>query len=151
MSIKSSGQSSSGILLQPVLSWTVSSTTRFLWRSMAPATGNTKANCCKKSMEKRRKTRLKSKKRDKSNPVTHREQKALTIVGAFCLYSNLHVIRKIGSEVQLNISNEDSSKIVACFKSKSAIENLHRNNEKTPLGNAASNQQNRRVGSKCSI
>jgi hypothetical protein len=87
-------------------------------------------------MEQKIKIRLKRPRRDKINTDTHRKQKALTIVGAFCFHRKTQYIKRIGYEIQPSAL----IKSIACFKSKNEIGNLHRNNKKMPHLKPLSNQ-----------
>ena len=77
---------------------------------------------------------------DKINIVTHRKQKALTIVGAFCFYSISHSIWMLYTERKHMPAMKTQLETVAWFKSKNEIGNLHRNNEKLPLQKSLANQ-----------
>jgi len=82
---------------------------------------------------------------------TDTNEKALTIVGAFFSGANLLTITGLVYSMQLMISMTVYFRIIARFKMKIEHENLCRNTTKIDLLYPATDQQLRRVVSKCSI
>lgn len=72
---------------------------------------------------------------DNSNRLTLVKEKVLALVGTF-FYAPISLkINEIDELLYSGIMGRNWLRMVACFKSKSAIGNLHQNNEKNTFGN----------------
>jgi hypothetical protein len=68
-----------------------------------------------------------------SNRLTLVKEKVLALVSTFFCDPMLLKINEINDLLSPEITGRSCLRIIACFKSKSATGNLHRNNEKMPL------------------